>query len=361
MDFRFTDEQVMLRDSARSFLTEEWPVPELRRMLDPADSEAAASALWTKVADLGWPGLLVSEDNGGLGLGMFDLATLMEEAGRHLIPGMLPASGVLAALAIETLGDDAAKQRLLPDLAEGRLKATLGVYEPGSGWTTMLLRPPAGETVTKRYVPAAAATDLTLFANRTGGNDVALAVANNAATTDLHSIDVTRPLFQVSCEPGDLEPVGGGTLADLQSVLDRAAIGLAAEMVGGAARVLEMTVAYVKDRKQFGRAVGTFQAVQHKAADMLIAIERARTAVYYAAAVADEDADRVGEAASIAKVAANDAFVQVAQAGIQLHGGIGFTWEQDLHLYLKRAKASEFTFGDSKWHLDRIAHKLELS
>ncbi|MCY4594985.1 MAG: acyl-CoA/acyl-ACP dehydrogenase [Bryobacterales bacterium] len=360
MDFSLTEEQMMLRDSARGFLGTEWPVPELRRMLDPGDAPKAANSLWGKIADLGWPGLLVAEDNGGLGLELFDLVVLMEETGRHLIPGTLHASGVLAALAVETLGNDGAKQRYLPDVAEGSLKATAGIYEPGSGWTAMMLRPQPDGAVTKRYVPEAADAGLILFVNRTSGNDVELAAVGDPEVTNLHSMDTTRPIYQVTCDPDSAERVGGGTIGDLQTVLDKAAIALSAEMVGAAARVLEMTVEYVKNRKQFGRSVGTFQAVQHKAADMLIGIEKARTACYYAAAVADEQPEKLGEAASIAKAAANSAFVFAAETGLQLHGGIGFTWEQDLHMYLKRAKASEFAYGDSKWHLDRIAHLLAL-
>ena len=361
MDFSLTEEQTMLRDSARDFLGTEWPVPEMRRMLDPSDAAGASSSLWGKIAGLGWPGLLIAEDNGGLGLGMFDLAVLMEETGRHLIPGTLHASGVLAALALETLGNEAAKKRYLPGVAEGSLKATVGVYEPGSGWTAMMLGRRNGGPLTKRYVPEAADAGRILFVNRSGGNEVELAAVRDPEVANLQSMDTTRPIYQVTCEPDSAEPVGGGTVGDLQTVLDKAAIALSAEMVGGAARVLEMTLEYVKNRKQFGRPVGTFQAVHHKAADMLIGIEKGRTACYYAAAVADEQPEKLAEAASIAKTAANSAFVFAAETGLQLHGGIGFTWEQDLHMYLKRAKASEYAYGDSKWHLDRIAHLLSLA
>lgn len=360
MDFSLTEEQVLLRDSAREFLDQEWPIPELRRMLDASDSATAAEALWRKIADLGWPGLLVSEENEGLGLGLFDLAVLMEETGRRLIPGTLPATGILAALALETLGDAPARRRHLPGIADGSLRATVGVYEAGSGWTPADWRIGGGDSTAKRYVPNAAEAGLLLFLNPTGNDSVELAVAHEAECRDLHSMDVTRPLFEVVCRTADLERIGEGSLEDLQSVLDKATIALAAEMVGGAAQLLDMTVDYAKSRKQFGRAIGTFQAVQHKAADMLIGIEKARTAVYYAAAVADERPDSLAEASSIAKSTANAAFVDVAEKAIQLHGGLGFTWEQDLHLYLKRAKACEFTLGDTKWHLDRIARGLGL-
>ncbi len=361
MDFSLNEEQVLLRDSAREFLTSEWPSSELRRLLDAEDGPVATGTLWSKMAELGWAGVLVSEDNGGLGLGMFDVAVLMEETGRHLIPGTLHASGILAAAALETIGNKAARERYLPALADGSAKATLGVYEAGSGWTPMLLASGRSDSVIKRFVPQAADADMVLLLNRTGGNTVELCVAHEPAVSNLDSMDVTRPLFEVTCSSASLDPVGTGTIADLQSVLDRATIALAAEMVGSAAEALDLTVEYVKSREQFGRPVGSFQAVQHKAADMLISVEKGRTAACYAAAVADEQPERLPEAASIAKTTANSMLVHCTETAIQLHGGLGFAWEQDLHLFLKRAKACEFTYGDTRWHLDRIAHVLGLS
>ena len=361
MDFSLNEEQILLRDSARDFLGAEWPSAELRRMLDAADGADAAAALWSKMSDLGWPGLLVNEDYDGLGLGMFDLAVLMDETGAALVPGTLHASGLLAVSALEALADEGACKKYLPDIAEGKLKATVGIYEPGSGWTLMMLAPEAGQVVTKRYVPDAASADLILFINRTGGNRAQISIAHETEIEDIYSMDVTRGLSQVTCSADKLEVLGEGTIADVQAVIDRATIGLSAELIGGSARVLEMTVEYAKNRKQFGRAIGTFQAVQHKAADMLIGVEKGRTGVYYAAAVADERPDDLARVASVAKATANQTAVSVGELGIQLHGGLGFTWEQDLHLYLKRAKAAEFTYGDTRWHLDRIAHGLGLS
>ena len=358
MNFSLTDEQILLRNSARDFLTQEWPSAELRRMLDAEDAAAAADAIWSKIVELGWPGLLVAEEHEGLGLGNFDLAVLMEEAGRRLIPGGLLSSGVLAALALEHLGSEEAKAAYLPKIAEGEIRATLGIYEQGSGWTVMMLQPQTGDTVTKRHVPEAAGADLILCVNRTGGNSVELVVAKDASVTNLGSMDVTRPTFEVSYQAAASEKIGAGTVGDLQAVIDKSTIALAAEMVGGVADVLDQTVSYIKQRKQFGRSVATFQAVQHKAADILIDLERARTAVYYAAAVADEEPEKLAKAASMAKAAANQAYTEGSKKAIQLHGGIGFAWEQDLHLYLRRAKSCEYIFGDTNWHLDRLAHGL---
>ena len=361
MDFSLTEEQVLLRDSAREFLTTEWPVAELRRMLEPDDAPNADCALWSKIAGLGWPGLLIREEYEGLGLGIYDLAVLMEVVGKHLIPGTYFASGILASLALETLGNEESCQKYLPEIAEGRLKATLGVYEPGSGWNAMMLQTPSKGSITKRFVPSAAGANLILFLNRTDGNDIELAVATESTFQDLNSMDVTRPLYEVECSISRLEPVGKGTIGDLQSIVDKATIALSAEMVGGTAQLVDMTVKYIKNRQQFGRPVGSFQAVQHKAVDMLIALEQARTAVFYAAAVADEQPDNLARAASMAKSLANTAYTDAGEKAIQLHGGIGFTWEQDLHLYLKRAKACQVGLGDTKWHLDRIAHLLGAS
>ncbi len=361
MDFKLTNDQTLLRSSARRLMTEEWPASELRAMMDPPSAASAATTIWDKMASLGWAALLVDEEHEGLGMGMFDLAVLMEETGKALIPGTLHSSAVLATEALQTLGMPEARKRHLPEMAEGGLRATVGIYEPNSGWNPMRLSVRSDSPVVKRLVPDAATAGLVLVINRISGNRVELARAHDATATDLQSMDVTRPLYEVACDRELLEPIGEGTVGDLQAVIDRATIALAAEMVGSASRVLDMTVEYAKQRKQFGRAIGTFQAVQHRAADMLIGIEKARTAAYYAAATADEEPDRLAEAASTAKAAANDAFVAAAQGAIQLHGGLGFTWEQDLHLYLKRAKACEFTYGDTNWHLDRIAHRLGLS
>ncbi len=260
-------------------------------------------------------------------------------------------------VALIVTGPEARRERLL--------KSFHGpVLQRIRGWGSHLLEPTFvahDVDAIAAAIRAQASADLILFVNRSGGNGAQIAIAHEAQVEDTYSMDVTRSLSQVTCPAGQLEVLGEGTIADVQAVIDRATIGLSAELIGGSARVLDMTVEYVKSRKQFGRAVGTFQAVQHKAADMLIGIEKGRTGVYYAAAVADERPDDLARAASVAKATANQTAVSVGELGIQLHGGLGFTWEQDLHLYLKRAKAAEFTYGDTKWHLDRIAHGLGLS
>ena len=339
MDFTLTEEQQLLRSSAREFLKEEWPVAEMRRCLD-GDGKAAADALWPKIIELGWPALLIDEQYEGLGQSVLDLVLLMEEMGRKVIPGTFFSSGVGAALALQRMGSDDAKAKYLPKIAEGEIRATLAVADNPRRW---------------RYVPDAAGAHLIVQAVPNGSN-VELRLHEGVDADEIASLDPTRSLSDIELSGGDLG--GGGTLADLEAVLDIMSIGLSAEMVGGSAEMVEQAVAYVKQRKQFGVVVGSFQAVQHRAADMLIHVEKARSGAYYAGLVAGDRPHELSVAASLAKVAANQAYNFCAKGAIQLHGGIGFTWEQDLHLYFKRAKASEITLGDDAWHLDRLSEEI---
>ena len=359
MNFSLTEDQELLRRSARELLSAEWPGPAMRRMLD--DSASASQGFWKKITQAGWPALMIPENYGGLESDTFDLALLMEEMGRRLAPGVFFSTAVLAAGALERMGTGEARRKYLPSIAEGRLKATLAVYEPNAGWDLGKLQTSrgSGEAITKSFVPDAAESDLILCALR-DGDGVRLVLPRDPKVTSLKTLDPTRALADVTFDPARAETVGEGALDALQQTLDIAAVALAAEMVGGAAELLELTVAYVKARRQFGRPVGSFQAVQHRAADMLISLEKARSTAYYAAIVADEQPERLALASSMAKVAANKAYRFSSQQAIQLHGGIGFTWEQDLHFYLKRAKASEFSLGSTAWHAERIAKELGL-
>ena len=319
MDFTLNEDQRMLRSSARDFLRQEWPSAQMRRMLDPKDGAAASGELWAKVAELGWPLLLVPEEQDGLGSGVFDLAVLMEEMGRRLVPGEFLGRAVLGTL----LGSPGAAVAFEDD---ERLRYAFGA----AGADAVLLVRSNGELL------------------RLGSQDVEI----------VPSLDPTRPLGRAK---QDAAGQPAGQAQNPEKALDIATVALAAEMVGGAAELLDQVVAYVQDRKQFGVPVGGFQAVQHRAADMLIRIEKARSAVYHAALVADEAPAELPPAASAAKVAANQAYVWCSQQAIQLYGGLGFTWEQDLHLYFKRAKASEYLLGSTSYHLDRIAEGLGIA
>ena len=341
MDFTLTEEQQLLRNSARAFLKEEWPVAEMRRCLG-GEGEAAADALWPKVVELGWPALLIDEQYEGLGQGVLDLVLLMEEMGRKVIPGTFFSSGVAAALTLQKMGSDDAKAKYLPKIAEGEIRATLSVADNPRRW---------------RYVPDAASADL-IVQVVTSGPDVELRLHEGLEADEIASLDPTRSMSDLELSGGDLG--GGGTLDGLEAVLDIMSIGLSAEMVGGSAEMVEQAVAYVKQRKQFGVVVGSFQAVQHRAANMLIHVEKARSGTYYAGLVADERPQELGIAASSAKIAANQAYNYCAKGAIQLHGGIGFTWEQDLHLYFKRAKSSETLLGDPAHHRELVAQRIGL-
>ena len=288
-----------------------------------------------------------------------ELAVLMEEMGRRLVPGTFFSTAVLTPAVLMRLATPEAKREYLPAIAEGRIRATSAVFEPHSGWDISALRQPDPESrIVKRFVPDAASADVVFCVLRQADNGVRLVIPEQAEIAPLGVLDITRGLCEVEFAPANAPVVGEGSLDDLQSALDFATVALAAEMVGAAAEALDVTVAYVKTREQFGRPVGSFQAVQQRAADMLIAVEEARSVTQYAAIVADEQPEQLTRSASMAKVAANRALRFVGQYAIQLHGGIGFTWEQDLHLYLKRAKSAEFTLGGTDWHLDRIAADL---
>ncbi len=357
MDFALTEEQELLRNEARDFLEQEWSSPAMREMLD--DPQPPTEKIWAKITQLGWPGLVIPEEYQGLASEAFELAVLMEEMGRRLVPGTFFSTAVLTPAVLARLGSVEAKQEYLPAIAEGRIRATTAIFEADSGWDlTRLGRPNAEGRLAKRFVPDAASADVLFCVVSQGDGSVRLVVPEQTDIEPLGTLDVTRSLSQVVFKPADARSVGEGSLTYLQSALDFATIALAAEMVGAAAEALDVTVEYVKTRKQFGRPVGSFQAVQQRAADMLIAVEQARSVTQYAAIVADEQPEVSGRAASMAKVAANQALRFVGQYAIPLHGGIGFTWEQDLHLYLKRAKAAEFTLGGTDWHLDRIAGDL---
>ncbi len=357
MNFALTEEQELLRNETRDFLAQEWPSATMREML--ADGKVPADKFWAKIAELGWPGLVIAEEFEGLAAETLELAVLMEEMGRRLVPGTFFSTAVLTPAVLMRLATPEAKQEYLPAIAEGRIRATSAVFEPDSGWDISALRQPRAESrIVKRFVPDAASADVVFCVLRQGDNGVRLVIPEQPEISPLGVLDVTRGLCEVAFTPARARAVGDGSLDDLQSALDFATVALAAEMVGAAAEALDVTVEYVKTREQFGRPVGSFQAVQQRAADMLIAVEEARSVTQYAAIVADEQPRQLTRSASMAKVAANRALRFVSQYAIQLHGGIGFTWEQDLHLYLKRAKAAEFTLGSTDWHLDRIAADL---
>jgi alkylation response protein AidB-like acyl-CoA dehydrogenase len=379
MDFGFSEQQELLRRSARQFLERQCPSAVVRRLSE--DSSGAAAELWQGMAELGWMGLALPEAYGGSGLGLVDLALVMEEMGRVLLPAPFLASVVLAGLTVLEAASEAQKQRLLPRLAKGELKASLalleadGRYDPrGIGLRASIRGNRATLHGTKLFVVDAHVADALVCVARTrGGRDPEAGISlfwidaktPGVSCTPLAGIDQTRRLCAVSFDrvgvPLD-QLLGARDTAwrPLQRALDRATVALCAEMLGGAEKVLEMCVEYAKTRVQFGRPIGSFQAVKHRLADMKMLIENARSVVYYAAWAADADAPEAARAASMAKAYCSDMYTQVAADGIQVHGGIGFTWDHDMHLYFKRAKSSEVLLGDAAWHRERTAALIPL-
>jgi len=372
MDFGFSEEQEMLRQSARGFLDAECPMTYVRQMMD--DERGYAEDQWKKMAELGWTGLIVPEEYGGAGLNMVDMVVVLEEMGRVVMPGPFFASVILGGLAIDLGGSAAQKQRYLPDLAAGSIKATLAQVEESGRWDAEGIALSAkaaggGFTLsgTKLFVHDAHNADLLIVPVRTGGSGIdgvtlllVDAKAKGVSIRLLKTMDQTRKLCEVTFagvavgKDAVLGEVGKGWVL-LDRLVDRAKVALCAEMCGGAQKVLEMSVEYAKVREQFGKPIGSFQAIQHKCANMMVQVESAKSATYYAAWAVANDVPEAHLAACMAKAYCSDAYRFVSAEGIQIHGGIGFTWEHDMHLYFKRAKGSEVTFGDATWNRELVA------
>ena len=377
MDFGFSPEQDMLRETARKFLAEESPSPFVRKMID--DPAGITPDLWQKLADLGWLGLIYPEEYGGAGLGFVDLAVILEEMGRAVFPGPYFSTLLLGGLAILDGGSETQKKAWLPRIAAGEARVTLAWTEPNGRWDAQGITVTAKRdrnnfvvTGTKLFVPDAHTADALVVAARIEGegeNGVCLFLlpreSPGVTVTLLPTMDQTRKLcevtFTVTRVPAQaLLGEAGRGWPILRRVIDRATVALCAEMCGGAQKVLEMCTEYAKVRTAFGKPIGTYQAVKHKCADMLLLTENAKSITYYAAWAASGDVPEASLAASMAKAYASDAYRKVAGDAIQIHGGIGFTWEHDLHLYFKRAKGSEVTFGDATYHRERVAQLIPL-
>jgi alkylation response protein AidB-like acyl-CoA dehydrogenase len=379
MNFGFSEEQELLRATARKFFENECTSTFVReRMAEPA---GVTDDFWAKLGEQGWLGLIYPEEYGGSGLGFVDLVVLMEEMGRASMPGPFFSTVLLGGLAILEAGSTAQRKEWLPKIATGQAKVTLAWTEPNARWdaagVTVTARESGGGFTlsgTKLFVLDAHLADAIVVVARTreaakpeDGVTMFL-VPRGAAGLDvklLPTMDQTRKQCEVALKevrvPADgVMGAKNGGWAPLQRVVDRATVALCAEMCGGAQRVLDMTTDYAKIRIAFGRPIGAYQGVKHRAADMLVEVENAKSLTYYAAWAVDERSPEAPLAVSMAKAYVSDAFRRIAGAGIQLHGGIGFTWEHDLHLYFKRAKNSEFTFGDATYHRERVAQLIQL-
>ncbi len=361
MYFDLTDEQQAIKSTAHDFLAARYKSERIRELAD-SDSGFEQSD-WDEMAELGWTGLALPEEWGGQGLGIVDLAVLFEEMGYALAPSPL-LSNTVAGLALSLCGSDDQRERFLRPLAEGKLRGTPALWDAGSGATigsfTMEARPDGDGIVLdgeKVLVMDAAAADFFLVATADGRRHIVERGAAGVSIAPATAIDPTRRLYSVRFDgvkvaSGDSLPAAG---EEYYPVFFRICVALAAESTGIAQRTMEMAVSYAKDRQQFGRPIGSYQAVSHRCAQMLLETENARSAVYGAAWAADAEPESLPRAASMAKAYASDAGWRVPDASIQVHGGIGFTWEHDLHFFLKRGRANAAMFGDAKWHRERVA------
>lgn len=367
MEFDLSKPQKLLKDSAREFLSRHCKPARVRELM--STETANDDELWQAMADQGWTGLVIPEEYGGLGAELLDLAVVCEEMGNACLPGAFQATLFSTAL-IERAASPKQKSQYLEAIASGSLKATVAQLEETAHWDLDAINLKAvrdnGRFLVsgrKLFVPDAASADLLICLATNGESPVILPVSKNADGVEVKSMpamDETRKLYEVhfnnvSVNGADVFGADGNARGALLQATQVATVALCAEMVGGMQWILDTTVEYAKTRQQFGRPIGSFQAVQHQCADMLLMTESARSATYYAAWVVTEGAPNAGTAVSIAKAYCSDAFREVGNRGVQVHGGIGFTWEHDLQLYYKRSKASETMFGDATFHRERIA------
>jgi alkylation response protein AidB-like acyl-CoA dehydrogenase len=331
MDFGLTDDQRDIQRTARDLLAER---STFARVREHAEARTTDTALWRELCELGWPGIAISEEHGGQGLGTIELAILAEELGRSLAPVPFLASA-MAACVIEQAGTDEQRERWLPGLASGEIVGALASAVDG----------------TSELVVSAPEAGVIVLVEEDGSGR--LLTPDQAEVSAVPAIDPTRSAARVSASDDAGEALEQGCPG-----LERALVAVSAELLGVSERALEMTLDYVKDRKQFGVPVGAYQAVSHRCAQMLLDTEKARSTTAFAAWSADSNPDGLAEAAAMAKAAASDAGREVTTSAIQAHGGIGFTWEADVHWLYKRAQIDSVLLGGASRHRARLAEIL---
>jgi alkylation response protein AidB-like acyl-CoA dehydrogenase len=366
--FGFSEDQQELRSTAARFLEEKSSSDKVRELMEGQDGFDEGT--WKQMADLGWFGMAIPESYGGIGFGFVEVTVLMEEMGKRLLPSPYFSSVVLAANAILNAGTEDQKKELLPGIADGTTRGALAFVEPSGKWELDSIEAAASGsgdsytiTGTKSYVIDGGTANLLVVAAKSGSGVSLFTVdpdAEGVTRTPLQTLDMTRKQAKIEFNntPAKLLGSEGAGTDALQKTLDQAAAALTAEMVGGAQACLDASTSYAKERYQFGRPIGSFQAIKHKCANMLMEVEMARSAAYYAGWAAAEDPDELPLAASLAKAYCSDAYFHAAAENIQIHGGIGFTWEHDAHLYFRRAKSSEIYLGDATYHRELVAQKL---
>ena len=379
MNFGFSEDQELLRDTARKFLDSECPTTFVRKMM--ADETAHSTELWKKIAQLGWLGIIVPEEYGGSGGNFLDLVVILEEMGKSLLPGPFFATVLLGSTAVLAGGSAAQKAALLPTVAAGNLLLTLAVAEPSGRYdaagVTLAATSKGSDFVLsgeKLFVQDAHVADQLVVAARTGQGSspqdgitlfLVDAKAPGVRISQLKTVDMTRRQCHVAFQ--DVAVAGSQVLGEVgkgwpivRRVLEQAMAGLCVEVVGTAQKALDIAVAYAKERVQFGKPIGSFQAVKHKCVDMMVQVENARSLTYYAAWTVDENVPEVGQAVPMAKAYCSDMAKTVTSEAIQVHGGIGFTWEHDMHLFYRRGLAAEAAFGSAPVHREVVAQTLNL-
>ena len=327
MNFDFTDDQQAIKRTANELLAARFKPERVREL---AEVGAYDDDAWREMSELGWAGIFIDEEHGGQGLGIVELVILMEELGYALAPVPF-LSNAAAGLALQLAGTDEQKERWLPGIASGEARGTVGVLRDGEA----------------RLVPDADSAEVIVLIGLDGATTVV--EASSAEIEPFEAMDRTRRFARVRADGG--EALGGDHLA----AADRIATAISAETVGVAQRAMEMAVDYARERKQFGRPIGSYQAVSHRCAQMLLEVEGSRSAAYYAGWCADAEPDSLPAAASMAKAYSSDAGWRICGSSLQVHGGIGFTWEHDLHFYLKRAKTNAMLYGSAREHRERVA------
>jgi alkylation response protein AidB-like acyl-CoA dehydrogenase len=369
MNFAFTEEQEELRSTVRAFLEAKSSEEAVREQMETENG--FDTAVWSQMAEqMGLQGLHIPEEYGGSGFGYVELGIVLEEMGRALLCAPFFSSVVLAANTLLLSGDDAAKAAHLPGIASGETIATVAFTEPSGKWDESGIEMAASGSGsdytlsgTKMFVIDGHTANLIIVAARTAAGVSLFAVDGDASgltRTALSTMDQTRKQAKLEFDntPATLIGTEGAGWDVLSQMLDLAAVSLSAESVGGAQQVLDMAVEYAKVRVQFGRPIGSFQAIKHKCADMLLEVESAKSAAYYGMWCASEMNDELPSVASLSKAYCTEAYFHAAAENIQIHGGIGFTWEHPAHLYFKRAKSSELMFGDPTYHRELLAQRI---
>lgn len=367
MNFDFSEDQKFLRDEARKFLTAQCPSTAVRHVLDNGDVSHDAG-LWTKIGEMGWLGAAIPEEHGGLGLGMLEMCVIAEELGRVLAPVPFASTAYLLAEAVKMAGNDGQKATVLPKIAAGEVIGALAISEgPGEPDPARLGVRFDGGKLTGRKIPVTdgdIATHAVVLAGEGSGASLVLVDLSGEGVTRtvVKTLDPTRSHAEIVFDAAPAERLGnageGGVLLD--KLLDRAAVLFAFEQLGGATRCQEMATDYAKERYAFGRPIGGNQAIKHKLADMYVKNEVARSNCYYGAWALSTDAAELPEAAAAARVAASEAFWFASKENIQTHGGMGFTWEVDCHLFYRRAKLLAVQIGAPKTWKEKLVRALEM-